>query len=180
MVQPNSESMAMGSVTEYGSRQSGLGLEASFSGKGPSPDLVALRRDSSSTTDDGVSNLDDDSDAHSLISREDSPETIAHEPIARRVGGDRSVWSVTGNVAAATTSITAAAVTSTRTSSDSMRHKRTLSDEERAGQGQLLRKACDLCTKVRPAPPSPGRHIRSAKTIVAVVPVVVRTAVLRG
>ena len=145
--------MAAGSVSQHRSGQTDLGLEASFSsssaGEGQSPDIVALTRDSSSTTDEGMSNLDDDSsDAQSLTSRGDSPETIEHELDPRRVDGGGGEWSVTSSVAAATP-----AATSAHTSSDSARHKRTLSDEDKTGQGQLLRKACDLCTKVRPTPP---------------------------
>lgn len=175
--------MAAGSFAEYRSGQTGLGLEASFSsssGEGRSADIVGLRRDSSSTTDEGMSNLDDDSsDAHSLTSRGDSPETIGHETDPRRVVGGGREWSVTSSsVGSATT--TATPVTSAHTSSDSTRHKRTLSEEEnssKAGQGQLLRKACDLCTKVRPAPPSPRRHTGSAKAIAALEHIVARTVV---
>lgn len=174
--------MAAGSFAEYRSGQIGLGLEASFSsssGEGQSPDIVALRRDSSSTTDEGMSNLDDDSsDAHSLTSRGDSPETIGHETDPRRVVGGGGEWSVTSSsVGSATT--TATAVTSAHTSSDSTRHKRTLSEEDssKAGQGQLLRKACDLCTKVRPAPLSPRRHTGSAKATAAFVHIVARAVV---
>lgn len=147
MVQPSSGMMAAGSVSQYRSGQTDLGLETSFSssGEGRSPNIVALMRDSSSTTDEGMSHLDDDSsDAQSLTSRGDSPETIGHEPDPRRVDGGGGEWSVASSVAA---------VTSALTSSDSTRHKRTLSDEDKTGQGQLLRKACDLCTKVRPTPP---------------------------
>lgn len=90
------------------------------------------------TTDDCMSNGDDDSDSHSINSRRDSldpnkaSDQMASVANGRPPGERNSLTDSTGDLG---------------NGSGESGQKRNLSEDER-GQGTTLRKACDLCTKV--------------------------------
>lgn len=147
MVQPDTENTGAGSFN--GSRIEG-GSSDSNGGNEP----LRFPEDSSTTTDDCMSNPDDDSDAHSLHSRQDSLEdTVKVAEMAVNVdrdgGGARVGGGDSGDGGGGGAGVSAVkgdeGVVSDSNESESSRQKRTLVEE---GQGALLRKACDLCTKV--------------------------------
>lgn len=146
MVQPDTENAGTGSFN--GSRIEG-GSSDSSGGNEP----LRFPEDSSTTTDDCMSNPDEDSDAHSLHSRQDSlDDTIKVAEMAvnvERAGGGERSGGGNGGGGGGGAGVSAVkgdeGVVSDSIESESSRQKRTLVEE---GQGALLRKACDLCTKV--------------------------------
>lgn len=90
------------------------------------------------TTDDCMSNGDDDSDSHSIHSRRDSldPSKVP----------DQMAWVANGSPPGEKSSRTDSAGHLSNSRGESGQ-KRNLSEDER-GHGTTLRKACDLCTKV--------------------------------
>lgn len=133
MVQPGTEHIALATGVEDGSQLPEL-TPSSSSSDGEQP--VLFSGASSATTGDGMSNVDEDSDVHSLQSHQDSMEPVVKEDDS--MVSQRGVG-VGGGVARIVSS----------TSVADSRPKRSLSEEERAAHGQRLRKACDMCTKVR-------------------------------
>lgn len=96
----------------------------------------------SSTTDDCMSNLDEDSDTHSTQSRRDSLE-----PVRGTVQVMPSASDEARTERAASDQPSAEAALAGREYGGESGHKRNLPEEVR-GQATTLRKACDLCTKV--------------------------------
>lgn len=147
MAQPNSENGAV----EYGREDVGEGQhrgspppssalsESSPTQLGPSP------QDNSSTTDDCMSNPDDDvSETHSVYSRQESMDDGGKEGEVSPTGADPNDGGGFGGSDGQTGQIGAG-----KNVEEPSRYKRPLSEEDKSAQGQLLRKACDLCTKVR-------------------------------
>lgn len=142
---PVVKNMAAGTGFEDGTQlPEGAGGAAFSSSYDEQPRSQVISRDSSTTSEEVMSNLDEDSsDFHSVHSRPESAEPVVNEvePVPNGTGGVE--WGGEGR--------SSTAVANAQNGAESIRHKRNLSEEEGAGQGQgqLLRKACDLCTKVR-------------------------------